>query len=53
MLMSYGVYMSQLVPFAKASRQINDLNNRNKSKLCSTSEAMLPYHQLRKTFSKF
>ena len=27
---SYGVYISQLIPFARASSHVNDFNNRNK-----------------------
>ena len=39
---SYGVYISQLIRFARASSYVADFNTRNKL-----------YHKLHKTFSKF
>ena len=50
---SYGVYISQLVRFARACTNVHDFNNRNliiTSKLLSQG---FRYHKLRKTFSKF
>ena len=45
---SYGVYISQLIRFARVCNHVADFNARNK---CLT--AKLRYHKLRKTFSKF
>ena len=33
---SYGVYISQLIRFARASSHVNDFNNRNKILNCQT-----------------
>ena len=41
---SYGVYISQLIRFARVSSHVADFNACNKS---------YRYHKLRKTFSKF
>ena len=49
----YGVYISQLIRFARASSYITDLITRNK---LLTQKLLKPgywYHKLRKTFSKF
>ena len=49
----YGIYISQLVRFARASSNINDFDSRNlhlTSKLLSQGYR---YHRLRKTFGKF
>ena len=44
---SYGVYISQLIRFARASSYVTDFNTHNK---LLTQKW---YHKLRKTFSKF
>ena len=45
---SYGVYISQLIPFA-----VVDFNARNKSLTAKLLQQGYRYHKLRKTFSKF
>ena len=50
---SYGVYISQLIRFARACSSIEDFNHRN---LVITEKLLKQgyrYHKLRKTFSKF
>ena len=50
---SYGVYISQLIRFARACTSINDFNKRN---LLITEKLLKQgyrYHKLRKTFTKF
>ena len=50
---SYGVYISQLIRFARVCSHVDDLNTRNK---CLTAELLKQgylYHKLRKVFSKF
>ena len=41
---SYGVYISQLILFARVSSHVDDFNTRNK---------IYRYHKIRKAFSKF
>ena len=50
---SYGVYISQLIRFARASSYITDLNTRNKLLTQKLLEQGYWYRKLRKTFSKF
>ena len=50
---SYGVYISQLIHFARASRYVTDFNTRNKLLTQKLLKQGYPYHKLRKTFSKF
>ena len=50
---SYGVYVSQLIPFARASSYITDFNTRNKLLTQKLLKQGYRYHKLRKTFSKF
>ena len=50
---SYGVYISQLIRFAKASSSVNDFNGRNKAFTAKLLRQGYRYHKLRKTFSKF
>ena len=50
---SYGVYIPQLIRFAKASRYVADFNNRNKLLTQKLLKQGYRYHKLRKTFSKF
>ena len=48
---SYGVYISQLIRFARVSSHVVDFNARNKSLTAKLLQQ--GYHKLRKTFSKF
>ena len=50
---SYGLYISQLIRFARVSNHFEDFNEQTK---CLTSKLLQQgyrYHKLRKTFSKF
>ena len=49
----YGVYISQLIRFARASSSISDFNCRNKALTAKLIRQGYRYHKLRKTFSKF
>ena len=50
---SYGVYISQLIRFARASSYVADFNTRNKLLTQKLLEQGYQYHKLRKTFLKF
>ena len=50
---SYGVYISQLIRFARVSSHIADLNTRNQNLTAKLLKQGYRYHKLRKTFSKF
>ena len=50
---SYGVYISQLIRFARVSSHVLDFNARNKSVTAELLQQGYRYHKLRKTFSKF
>ena len=50
---SYGVYISQLIRFARVSSHVVDFNVRNKSLTAKLLQQGYRYHKLRKTFSKF
>ena len=50
---SYGVYISQLIRFARASSYVSDFNTRNKLLTQKLLKQGYQYHKLRKTFSKF
>ena len=50
---SYGVYISQLIRFARASSYITDFNTRSKLLTQKLLKQGYPYHKLCKTFSKF
>ena len=50
---SNGVYISQLIRFARASSYVNDFNNRNKFLTDKLLRQGYRYHTLRKAFSKF
>ena len=50
---SYGVYISQLIRFARASSYTADSNTRNKLLTQKLLKQGYLYHKLRKTFSKF
>ena len=50
---SYGVYISQLIRFARVSSHVDDLNTRNKVLTAKLLRQGYRYHKLRKAFSKF
>ena len=50
---SYGVYISQLIRFARASGYVADFNTRNKLLTQKLLKQGYRIHKLRKTFSKF
>ena len=50
---SYGVYISQLIRFARVSSHVADVNARDKSLTAELLQQGYRYHKLRKTFSKF
>ena len=50
---SYGVYISQLIRFARASSHVADFNTRNKLLTQKLLKQGYRYHKLHKTFSKF
>ena len=50
---SYGVYISQLIRFARVSSHVVDFNARNKSLTAKLLQQGYRYYKLRKTFSKF
>ena len=50
---SDGVYISQLIRFARASSHVADFNTRNKLLTQKLFKQDYRYHKLRKTFSKF
>ena len=50
---SYGVYISQLIRFARVSSHVADFNASNKSLTAKLLQQGYRYHKLRKTFSKF
>ena len=50
---SYGVSISQLIRFARASSNINDFNCRNKTLTAKLLRQRYYYYKLRKTFSNF
>ena len=50
---SYGVYISQLIRFARVSRHVADFKARNKSLTAKLLPQGYRLHKLRKNFSKF
>ena len=50
---SYGVYISQLIRFARVSSHVADFNTRNQILTAKLLKQGYRYHKLRKTFSKF
>ena len=50
---SYGVYISQLIRFARASSNVSDYNCRNKALTAKLFKQSYRYYKLRKAFSKF
>ena len=49
----YGVYISQLIRFARVSRHVHDFNTRNKVLTAKLLRQGYRYHKIRKAFSKF
>ena len=50
---SFGVYISQLIRFARVCNHVTDFNARNKCLTAKLLHQGYRYHKLRKTFSKF
>ena len=50
---SYGVYISQLIRFARVCSHVDDFNTRNKFLTAKLLKQGYRYHKLRKAFSKF
>ena len=50
---SYGVYISQLIRFARVCSHVEDLNSRNKCLTAKLLKHGYRYHKLRKICSKF
>ena len=50
---SYGVYISQLIRFARVSNHVDDLYTRNKVLIAKLLRQGYRYHKFRKAFSKF
>ena len=50
---SYGVYISQLIPFARVSSNVDDFNNGNLFLTAKLLKQGYRYHKIRKAFSKF
>ena len=50
---SYGVYISQLIRFARLCSHVDDFNTRNKCLTAKLLKQGYRYHKLRKAFSKF
>ena len=50
---SYGVYISQLIRFARVCSHVDDFNTGNKCLTAKLLKQGYRYHKLRKVFSKF
>ena len=50
---SYGVYISQLIRFARVCSHVDDFNTRNKCLTAKLLKQGYRYHKLRRAFSKF
>ena len=50
---SYGVYISQLIRFARVCNHVTDFNARNECLTAKLLQQGYRYHNFRKTFSKF
>ena len=50
---SYGVYISQLIRFARVSSHVDNFNTRNKVLIAKLRRQGYRYHKFRKAFSKF
>ena len=51
--LSYGVYISQLIRFARVCSNVDDFNNRNLFLTAKLLKQGYRYHKIRKAFSKF
>lgn len=51
--MSYGIYISQLIRFARSCNHVDDFNERNRILTEKLLKQGYRYHKLRKAFSKF
>ena len=51
--MVFGVFISQLIGFARVSCHVDDFNTRNKVWIAKLLRQGYRYHKLRKAFSKF
>ena len=51
--LSYGVYLSQLVCFARVCSNVDNYNNRNIFLSAELLKQGYRYHRIRKAFSKF
>ena len=49
---SYGIYISQLIRFARVCNHVADFNTRNKCLTATLLQHGYRYHKLRKTFSE-
>ena len=49
----YGVYISQLIRFARVSSHVSDFNTRNKLLTAKLQNQGYRYHKLRKAFLNF
>ena len=49
---SYGVYISQLIIFARVCSHVDDFNTRNKCLIAKHLKQGYRYHKLKKAFSK-
>ena len=52
-LPSYGIYISQLVPFTKCCTSVLDFHSKNLQITSKLLAQVYKYHKLRKTFGKF
>ena len=50
---SYGVYISQLIRFARVCSNVDDFNNRNLFSTAKLLKQCYRYHKFEKHFSKF
>ena len=50
---SYGLYISQVIHFARVCSNVDDFNNRNLSLTAKLLKQGYRYHKIRKAFSKF
>ena len=50
---SYGVYISQLIRFARVSSHVDDFNTRDKVLTAKILRQGYRYHKLREAFSKY
>ena len=50
---SYGVYISQLIRFARVSSHVENFNTRNKVLTAKLLRQGYRYHKIRTAFSKF